>query len=75
MLEIEQGEIFADKHQWKFPKLWWSFINMIINTIVVIITFCSLKPKLVEQMLQYETVDVACGSNHVVAITCEKVFF
>ena len=39
--------------------------------IIVIIVFSSPKPKLVEQMLQYETVDVACGSSHIVAITCE----
>lgn len=28
-----------------------------------------LQPKLVPAMLDYETVEVACGANHVVAVT------
>ena len=28
------------------------------------------QPKLVEQMLQYETTDIACGGYHMLAITC-----
>ena len=28
-----------------------------------------MQPKLVEQSIQYETVDIACGANHMAAIT------
>ena len=31
----------------------------------------SLQPKLVHEMLAFETVEIACGANHMIAITCK----
>ena len=35
---------------------------------------CSFQPKLVPAMLDYETTVVACGANHVVAVTGVESF-